>query len=648
MIRWYKGSYVVADSSSVTIHRNGVTTIKSDTTCLDFTELLALGHRNGSVTVHGESIVKIEPRQQRGCTSVKLRDNLLAIGLEKVRNDSSLTVYDVNGSSVGQFAGTEGVSSLCWIDSFTILAGLNRALKVIDIRDPRDAASIPTKAVFHACSSDNMFASSYADTVMVWDRRNNSSLTLSGSRVKQLRWSRPGHLCALRDSWDLYQLGENPVHVVKHDSIPTTATDFDFTDGVWDVICLDGDVAFHSFDTTPPVVHFGSRNDVAVVNHKHLMVERSLKTAKEDGDIDYYLTRSLQEVLRDDISTTMYNNVPRHEAIWEWIAHNSTADLCFDGIDYSFEGVRFQKEIALASLGPLSDGPLDQLAFYAIADNDVDRAVEILSRGDSTLRIMAAAIAGYNASKGQEQRSRVWKESCKRLATELDSPYIRAIFAYVSHGWHDVLDEQSLTLKERLIIAIKYLKEDDLTSTLADIQRTETAEGNLEGLLLTGITYDAIQLLQTYVDRTADVQTAALIASYRPELYEDRRVRAWIEDYRHLLNSWGMFHIRCRFDVERNKRKMEAGITRNPPRQVFVRCHHCNANIGRSGKKVKSTQCPNCRKALPRCALCLLPCGNDLINFCLSCGHSLHSDHAAEWFQGHSLCPVPGCSCQCI
>lgn len=33
--------------------------------------------------------------------------------------------------------------------------------------------------------------------------------------------------------------------------------------------------------------------------------------------------------------------------------------------------------------------------------------------------------------------------------------------------------------------------------------------GNLEGILLTGLTKDGVELMETYVDRTGDVQTAS-------------------------------------------------------------------------------------------------------------------------------------------
>lgn len=114
--------------------------------------------------------------------------------------------------------------------------------------------------------------------------------------------------------------------------------------------------------------------------------------------------------------------------------------------------------------------------------------------------------------------------------------------------------------------------------------------GNLEGILLTGLTKDGVELMETYVDRTGDVQTASFCmlkvcrlprarsqrslknvnsasveaetASIRANLSEqassgdvlkDPRVQCWIENYRNLLDAWRFWHKRAEFDIHRGK-----------------------------------------------------------------------------------------------
>jgi hypothetical protein len=98
--------------------------------------------------------------------------------------------------------------------------------------------------------------------------------------------------------------------------------------------------------------------------------------------------------------------------------------------------------------------------------------------------------------------------------------------------------------------------------------------------------------------------------------------------------------------------------------------------------------CPNCKKPLPRCGLCLLNMDvpissqrksmivndpragkidiqyltswntylNDIANmaafdlwftWCISCSHGGHSIHMHEWFKKHATCPISNCGCQC-
>lgn len=200
-------------------------------------ELVAFGHQDGSVLIHSTTReetmpLRIPAKQQRSCTSVKLNEsNLLAIGLDKVRNDSSLVLYDIESQSpFSMFAYSEGVSSLAWCqdDPNCVLAGLNyRWIRVVDIRmDPRDISaflSIPTKAVYEIAvdvNDANCFASTYDNNVLVWDRRRSDAVPLclkastgkEGSRVNELRFrpDRRSHLAGMSDDgtfdlWDLHE-----------------------------------------------------------------------------------------------------------------------------------------------------------------------------------------------------------------------------------------------------------------------------------------------------------------------------------------------------------------------------------------------------------------------------------------------------------
>lgn len=337
----------------------------------------------------------------------------------------------------------------------------------------------------------------------------------------------------------------------------------------------------------------------------------------------------------------------------------------------------------------MNTGHYTKAAGWAVFIGDVAKAVTILASSKSgRLKLIATAISGYLVQQ-KTSKNTLWKDQCRSMASELDDPYLRAIFAFIAdNDWWDVLDESSLPLRERVGVALRCLSDKDLTIYLNKIAQKYISRGELEGLILTGITPRGIDLLQSYVDRTSDVQTAALIVSFGcPRYFKDDRAEHWLQCYRTLLNSWGMFSARAKFDVARSKLSQtnngQKSLKLAPP-QVHLQCIRCNKNISKSVKPLKRyanaatnkigvkksslASCPHCGAALPRCAICLLSLGRPLPqevaehlqsdetrvkefkewpSFCLTCNHGMHAGHAEEWFSKSNICPVPGCSCQC-
>lgn len=348
----------------------------------------------------------------------------------------------------------------------------------------------------------------------------------------------------------------------------------------------------------------------------------------------------------------------------------------------------------------VSIGQVEKAAAWAVFRDDVPRAIAILAQlKKERLQIMSTAVAGYLAYRDSNVNL-PWNDQCRRLALELEHPYLRAIFAFISdNDWWDVLDEHALPLRERLGIAIRFLSDKDLSKYLERVADTVVARGELEGVVLTGLTPRGIDLLQSYVDRTSDVQTAALMAQYAvPRYFRDRRVDHWIDSYRELLNSWNMFKTRAIFDVKRARNsKTSNGSTtmKSAPRQVYLQCLRCNKSIYSNQPKQKAASnaqlifkqfnarlnlkdqrgskvCSHCGAPLPRCSICLMSLGTPVaptagmnagesdsgyqilhqnfsnkFSFCLSCGHGYHARHAEEWFSKHYVCPVPDCNCKC-
>ncbi|QLQ79068.1 hypothetical protein HG537_0B04160 [Torulaspora globosa] len=313
-------------------------------------------------------------------------------------------------------------------------------------------------------------------------------------------------------------------------------------------------------------------------------------------------------------------------------------------------------------------GSYEKAAAWAVFFGDIPKAVEILaSAKKERLRLIATAIAGYVAFKDQPGNNS-WREQCRRMSSELDDPYLRVIFAFIAdNDWWDILYEPAISLRERLGVALRFLNDRDLSKFLERTAATVIENGELEGLILTGITPSGIDLLQSYVNKTSDVQSAALISIFgSPRYFRDKRVDEWVQTYRVMLNSWQLFSMRAKFDCLRSKlsRTGSGQITADiKPRQMYMQCINCKKNINRPPTTTTTTQasssdntsrppnvfqktkkygmantlspltqqrknssCPHCGTPFPRCVICLLPLGTKGLPFVINGVESTSTD----------------------
>lgn len=320
-----------------------------------------------------------------------------------------------------------------------------------------------------------------------------------------------------------------------------------------------------------------------------------------------------------------------------------------------------------------------KLAFQALRTNNAS----------STHRELSLALAGYNKGNTDD----TWEETVRDLAKTLDDPYARAILALVRYGdWHDVLAETSLPLRDRVGIALMYLDDVELTqyinSNLADCVN----EGDVEGIVLTGLTEQAVPLFGNYIRRFSDLQTAVLAISITcPRYFTDCRVDLWRETFRSNLNNWRLFIPRANFDVQCTKLSTPPNgkpELRSASRQLTLRCNYCDQTLDRNpinapsatsstifgshpdkifGTDKSGTVCPKCGRHQPRCIICMnwlgLPdphsrgivatkmTGMEAISksttVCRKCWHMSHFGHMKAWFATHKVCAAPDCECRC-
>lgn len=288
----------------------------------------------------------------------------------------------------------------------------------------------------------------------------------------------------------------------------------------------------------------------------------------------------------------------------------------------------------------------------------------------SSLRIAAIALAGYSSGS-------IWKMQCSAAQNQIDDPHLRAIFSFLSdENYQGVLNEDGISISDRMAFACTFLNDRQLSEYVKQMIQQSIERGDLQGLLITGASLDGIQLLQAFVDRTDDVQTAAIIGQkiLPADLQTDNRLQTWILIMRNLMNSWKMFEKRAAFDISISSQK----TLQKTSKSIFLLCSFCgksvSAALAQEDLKMsrnqmqgnKCSSCPNCRKPLPRCSLCLLHMGTALpssvynptniksrnikswFTWCQSCRHGGHLVHINEWFKTHTECPVTCCNCHCF
>ncbi|XP_072401443.1 GATOR2 complex protein MIOS isoform X2 [Diabrotica undecimpunctata] len=318
-------------------------------------------------------------------------------------------------------------------------------------------------------------------------------------------------------------------------------------------------------------------------------------------------------------------------------------------------------------------------ATIAVFNLKVQLAIEILSRAPndaeygSSLNVVAMALSGFS-----DDPASMWRQNCLHCVAKLSDPYLKAMFCFLTtndFSYDDVLNEKGLAVDDRVALACMYLPDEKLLEYVKKLSEELCNEGNLDGLLVTGNSSSGLKLLQKYLDNVGDIQSTTLIATraFHHDLGSES-IKNWIENYRNVLNSWKMFHERADFDI------MLASYrdSEKPPQQVYVSCNFCGKSISAylsshdrnrppqlhktSSTKSKLSSCPNCRKPLPRCAICLQYMGTTTgessgakstpfelwFTWCQTCRHGGHAGHLCEWFDEHQECPVSGCSCRCF
>ncbi|KAG5640585.1 hypothetical protein DXG03_008004 [Asterophora parasitica] len=239
------------------------------------------------------------------------------------------------------------------------------------------------------------------------------------------------------------------------------------------------------------------------------------------------------------------------------------------------------------------EGEISRVACWLVFTKQYTKAISLLMKSDDEAHCMlsgtVAALIPPHASRSTELR-----EHYERLIVRLQDPYLRAMLTHLAlNDWSEVLQEESLPFRERLAIAFLFLDDKAISSYLHRCLNRALSQGDIDGIIVPGLSgKSGLDILQGYVDRTGDIQTAAILGSYvcppknlllaRATLLE-RRVQRWVEGYQDLLDGFKLFHHRVGFDIERGQVALgkRGGTVAGDwvPRQILIRCNYCNKPV---------------------------------------------------------------------
>jgi hypothetical protein len=204
---------------------------------------------------------------------------------------------------------------------------------------------------------------------------------------------------------------------------------------------------------------------------------------------------------------------------------------------------------------------------------------------------MGATIAGFMSQSRAERGSVFFHEHWQSMVDKVDDPYIRAVLMRIADNqWEGILYDESLPLLDRVAVAVCNQSDRELTKFLSNRLKRCITLGSLPGLALTGFTSAGVALLQRFVDRTGDVQTAALLSAFFPRAHlsagEVLALDRWQDAYRTYLDSWLAWVPRCSFDVATIAERRRLHDDAKDAVQAVVVCRVCQRQLTRQTQEM--------------------------------------------------------------
>ncbi|TVY92230.1 SEH-associated protein [Lachnellula willkommii] len=213
-------------------------------------------------------------------------------------------------------------------------------------------------------------------------------------------------------------------------------------------------------------------------------------------------------------------------------------------------------------------------AALALFEGLSTRAVDILKIGGTELLFVAMALdIKLKSNNVLDLGATEWTKALDSHPQMTHDPYLRAIYSVITTGdWSSIADEASLPLRSRTGVALRKFDDAKLTDWLTKQMEQAVSTGDIEGIVLAGITENMVDILAKYIEKFMDYQTPILIMSFcYPRYISDVRCGAWRKNYQNLLQRNKKFILRVKFEQQSTaKSRLRNGnsVIAAPPRQT--------------------------------------------------------------------------------
>jgi hypothetical protein len=337
-----------------------------------------------------------------------------------------------------------------------------------------------------------------------------------------------------------------------------------------------------------------------VENCMQYSFERAAVVALWHGDLNYaifILQKAVEEFNKNklhgrresaDLTSTVPQHPPMEVASSSVEKHeNNQSDSQESRIDWDYPVTEGYMQLVLTVAMCFS-------GFYP--PNDAANVKSNFGRDRSAWRLMCEEVI-YHLRAVDRCASSYLSAGCSFLLANCSDSTVnqRPLMRY-----GNILDDTNLVFEDRISFASQYLNDEDLFSWMLQMKERCVKNGVLEGLLLTGLSQHGCDILQSFLDRTNDIQTAALIASRVLQSTESNsgkedqvihnRVVAWLHCYRSLLNKWELPMERAHLDIEigqRLQKNRQSKTLKNPPPSGSGK-----SEVGAMGAKSRSSAPP--------------------------------------------------------